>query len=689
MATKQGFGFSISLDISKFEANCKKLSKQLDSTLGANIMSLSRNAVAALGGITAAFATIGAAAIKFGSQMDTLQTVLDNTWKSALEAKNQYSALRDIAENSDFGMNALVNVDKTMANLGFNAKESAQVIERLGNVVVAMGGTESDLQSLADSLLKMKTTGKVSARALQQFAKAGIEVADVAKMNASDAINTLIDRMQQFNGVMRGESTDIWTQFPRAVEICQDALAQLGNYINDNFKGYVVAIVDVISDARDAFSELLSNPDGLKSVIAEIEALGSAIMVIAIPQLTKMAIAAAPLIIKIGALAVAIYALRTVFKDVFQGNNNLGKAIASWAVIVDESITFVTNHFKELPKILEMKAKEAVVKLGDALRSGISSIFDVDIGKDWLVEDLRKEVIGLKKELQPLEAETEKLKSIVKGASDDAGEHIDDFSKQAAEDFNKIIDVVEKFNNKLSGVKNGIVELPKITGKLSKITANGGKGKEGKEEQDKSFFGALEPNPSLVEEWTDTVEKIKTKVKEATNGIKEEFISIGDWCRNLRKSIADGFAESLDNLLFEGGNVFDKLGEKLQELGKQILQQIAKMLVLTTIFRMLGIHSGTFAGITTVSSFSKEGVGDGIIQNGKVISTHPDDYIIATKDPSSLGGKANVVVNVNNNSNAEVTTNSYFDGTKEIIDIMIDGISRNVSGSRDFLRSAI
>ena len=162
MATKQGFGFSISLDLSKFEANCKKLSKQLDSALGSNIMSLSRGAVAALAGIGTAFAAIGAAAIKFGSQMDALQTVLDNTWKSALDAKNQYAALRDIAENSNFGMNALVSVDKTMASLGFNAQESAQVIERLGNVVVAMGGTESDLQSLADSLLKMKTPGRES-----------------------------------------------------------------------------------------------------------------------------------------------------------------------------------------------------------------------------------------------------------------------------------------------------------------------------------------------------------------------------------------------------------------------------------------------------------------------------------------------------------------------------------------------
>ena len=41
-------------------------------------------------------------------------------------------------------------------------------------------------------------------------------------------------------------------------------------------------------------------------------------------------------------------------------------------------------------------------------------------------------------------------------------------------------------------------------------------------------------------------------------------------------------------------------------------------------------------------------VNDGIVQNGKIITTHPDDYIVATKDPASLGGKGGITININN-----------------------------------------
>ena len=61
--------------------------------------------------------------------------------------------------------------------------------------------------------------------------------------------------------------------------------------------------------------------------------------------------------------------------------------------------------------------------------------------------------------------------------------------------------------------------------------------------------------------------------------------------------------------------------------------------------------------------------------------------MIATKHPESLGG-SNVVVNVNNNkSDAEVKTNTYYDGTRQIIDIFIDGLNRDVSGVRGILRA--
>ncbi|MFW9872075.1 MAG: hypothetical protein ACFFG0_03160 [Candidatus Thorarchaeota archaeon] len=41
------------------------------------------------------------------------------------------------------------------------------------------------------------------------------------------------------------------------------------------------------------------------------------------------------------------------------------------------------------------------------------------------------------------------------------------------------------------------------------------------------------------------------------------------------------------------------------------------------------------------------GIGDGIVQNGNVITTNPNDYLIATKNPSGLGGGSNISVTYN------------------------------------------
>jgi len=51
---------------------------------------------------------------------------------------------------------------------------------------------------------------------------------------------------------------------------------------------------------------------------------------------------------------------------------------------------------------------------------------------------------------------------------------------------------------------------------------------------------------------------------------------------------------------------------------------------------------GQLIGLTAIE--------DGIVQNGRVITTHPDDYIVATKNPQSLGGNKSVNITISNNT---------------------------------------
>ena len=53
------------------------------------------------------------------------------------------------------------------------------------------------------------------------------------------------------------------------------------------------------------------------------------------------------------------------------------------------------------------------------------------------------------------------------------------------------------------------------------------------------------------------------------------------------------------------------------------------------------------SGLGSIFGGRNRSVNDAIISpNGDIISTHPDDYLIATKNPGSLGGGSGVVINI-------------------------------------------
>lgn len=69
-------------------------------------------------------------------------------------------------------------------------------------------------------------------------------------------------------------------------------------------------------------------------------------------------------------------------------------------------------------------------------------------------------------------------------------------------------------------------------------------------------------------------------------------------------------------------------------------------------------------------------VNDAVVApGGNVISTHPDDYIIATKDPSSLGGAGGLTININGGT--------YLDENvaAKIGDMLINTLNLNMRGS--------
>lgn len=747
MANKKGFGYSFSLDTSDFKKGCKDIQQTLDKTFGKSMMALSTGAMTALAGITAALAGVGAAAMKMGEQLDSALTGLKGVWGTAEKATAQYERLRTIAENSMFGIDALTAVDRRLSALGVSAEESATILTRLGNTVVGVGGNQQTLDSLADALVKIKTTGQVSTRSLSEFAKAGIKVDDLIGGSATDAVNKLIERMKKFDGVMKEESTDIWIQYKRVVKIAEDALAQLGNYINDNFKEYVVALVDKISALRDSFVKLLNDKEGMQALTRHIKIFAGVITAVALPAMARLAIGFLPIIKSTLTLIATIGALYAIIEDVTGENSLLLNSFTFVVLSIKKSIiqvkdavgglldsiitssynTFVTvtNYaIRAVNKAIELINRLLKKFFGDWKEQAAKFMDNLSVGatfvgkSDWVskLNDAASEIRkGMNVKINVIPELEEKPFGEITKAFQNFGDTIENVNaelEQSAEEVDKAIakkaaqgewlyEKAKSFLDFSNTVKEATDNLRGIEGgTVGNITAYTKGSSGGNEQKQQPVFTTTDLWDRAKEMWEglketalDYYTAVESKAIEIYNAYKKRREEIAaqkeafkSWIDEIKKDLNEGLHSAFNNALASSGNFFHTLGENFKKLGKQILAQIGQMVILTTLFRIAGFHSGSF-GVHTVSSWKNAMLNDGIVQDGKIITTHPDDYIIATKDPSGLGGKANVVVNVNNNSSSEVSTNSYFDGTRTIVDIVIDGLQRNVNGLRDTVRA--
>jgi tetratricopeptide (TPR) repeat protein len=748
MANKKGFGYSFSLDNSDFKKGCKEIQQTLDKTFGKSFMSLSNGAMTALAGITAALTGLGAAAMAMGEKLDSALTGLKGLWGTVEKATEQYERLKTISENSMFGIDALSAVDRKLSALGVSAEESATILTRLGNTVVGVGGNQQTLDSLADALVKIKTTGQATTRSLTEFAKAGIKVDDLIGGSASDAVNKLIERMKKFDGVMKEESTDIWIQYKRVVKIAEDALAQLGNYINDNFKVYVVALVDKISELRDSFVSLLNDKEGMQALTKHLTIFASVITTVALPAMARLAIGFAPVIKSALTLVATIGALVAIVEDLTDENSLLLNSFTFVVLsikkttiqikdavgeLLDGIITSSYNTFVSITNYAiraANKAIELINKLlkkffGDWKEMAAKFMDDLSVGatfvgkSDWASKldnaaaEIRKGM-DVKINIIP-ELDEKPLGEITKAFQEfgDTLENVEAELEQSAEEVDKAIEkkaaqgewLYEKAKSLLdfsNVVKTATDNLTGIeAGKVGNITVTGSGKNNGANNIDpllqktdlwdraKQLWGELKN--TAMDYYTAVSEKaiqIYKMYEERQEQIKAQKKAFKEWTDDIEKTLGEGLQSAFKNALASSDNFFHSLGESLEKLGKQILAQIGQMMILTALFRWFNISSGSFAGIHTVSSWKYAMMNDGIVQNGKIITTHPDDYIVATKDPSSLGGKANVVINVQNNTTSQVSADSFFDGTKEIINIVIDGINRNVNGLRTAVRGA-
>lgn len=120
------------------------------------------------------------------------------------------------------------------------------------------------------------------------------------------------------------------------------------------------------------------------------------------------------------------------------------------------------------------------------------------------------------------------------------------------------------------------------------------------------------------------------------------------------------FAQKFGELIALTGsfsNAISAMGDTIiawwKGTGEWIVKQFERLAnVMERIGLSSGASSGGVAGSVNVGSLLMSGakkllnINDGIVQNGQIISTHPEDTIFAMKDPSKMGGGGNININI-------------------------------------------
>ena len=162
----------------------------------------------------------------------------------------------------------------------------------------------------------------------------------------------------------------------------------------------------------------------------------------------------------------------------------------------------------------------------------------------------------------------------------------------------------------------------------------------------------------------DKFKELKSKTMEAIEPIMEIFRALGDLFAEQVDAGPMGYF--IDFMVWGLGKIFEVIGfiaeglafvltpvldfimfltEGIQSISSVIDEYLIQPLVKAGDL-LNTVSFGTLGSAAPPTNESGESINDGVVQNGQVVSTHPDDFLIATKNPAgladSLGGGGGV-----------------------------------------------
>lgn len=150
--------------------------------------------------------------------------------------------------------------------------------------------------------------------------------------------------------------------------------------------------------------------------------------------------------------------------------------------------------------------------------------------------------------------------------------------------------------------------------------------------------------------WNATIDAVSNAFLIAGQWIVAQFATLKAAIQVALNAIADVWKSVWGGISDFFNSIWNALMDKVKSAVDFIAAQVAKLqaLIAPVVNTISGAGSAVGSAFNSVMNTGKAALGihDGIVQNGQIITTDPDDYIIATKNPSSLGGGRSINIQI-------------------------------------------
>ena len=270
----------------------------------ASVSGLTQIAVAGIGGMVAAVIpkvgevvgeVIGGIA-RLGTQTQQTVAQFGAMANNMTSAAATYQAFNDVARNTNYDFDVVYNMGKQLINMGYSAKNAADLIQQCADTAAGLGKDVSGAQQLVTTIARIQAAGKLTSRQLVELQMAGINLDDVfgpigmsgeeamqkltdGTMDSQQAMDALTQYMHKFDGSMNNSKQNITDAWGDVTGNLATACGEIGQSIADAFSqseivqdliDFTQSLVDLVrGEGCGAFSDLGAVAQFILDLIAD------------------------------------------------------------------------------------------------------------------------------------------------------------------------------------------------------------------------------------------------------------------------------------------------------------------------------------------------------------------------------------------------------------------------------------